>query len=234
MTRIAPGAALALLLLSSPAALARSVGEAFQDVVAKESAADKRPAQECDARECRRWWWRDDNRGSSLAVEHIKADDGERVLAVCWRDIDSADEMRCLSTAGRKFGVSPGDAARWRQTYIAANAAASAPAGGLDLDLTCSAPVVAKGDVDPGRNPVVAVHVRFNDGDWSVAFKFADGSTVERADQYKGGNLSAAQLARNNRDAKQPAIAQWAGDHRRRADTFMISSLYRDTPSAYR
>jgi hypothetical protein len=67
-----------------------------------------------------------------------------------------------------------------------------------------------------------------------VGFKFADGSFVERADQYKGGSVPAAKIAENNANAKQPAIAQWVGTHRRHADTIMIGSLYEDRPTIYR
>jgi hypothetical protein len=112
------------------------------------------------------------------------------------------------------------------------NPAPAAP--GLSLDLNCAAPVVTKGDASPGRNPVVGAHVLIEKGDWSITFKFADGSTVDRADQYNGNSLSPAQIAKNNASAKQPVIAEWVGSHKRRDDVVMIGSLYQDGSSSYR
>jgi S1-C subfamily serine protease len=62
----------------------------------------------------------------------------------------------------------------------------------IPLNLNCEAPVVHVGDANPGRNPVTGVSVVFNDGYWHIAYSFADGSHVNREDQYYLQNTSSA------------------------------------------
>lgn len=221
----------ALRLWAGPAQAA-SFDEDFYGVIAAEQAAHRQPATACDRNECRRWWWREGGETSLLAVEHVKNSDSRKVLALCWRRAGSDEDLHCLSDAGRRFPVAAADAEQWRDAYRLANQGA-AGASAANLDLTCLPPTVIEGDSSPGRNPVVGVRIRIADGSWSVRFALADGQTIDRAAQYKGAVLGAAELAKNNAGVKQPAIGQWVGVHRRKSDVAMVGSLYQDGPSYF-
>ena len=54
------------------------------------------------------------------------------------------------------------------------------------IELNCPAPVVLVGNANPGKDPVVSVHVyRYGDtGLWYITYRLSSGATISRGDQY--------------------------------------------------
>jgi hypothetical protein len=225
---------LALLAAFSQGARAATVEDSFDSIVGRAKKFNQTPAQGCDANSC--WQaWRIVNRQRAMLAIQRSYNSGGGVDTACWTEpADYMGSMTCMTTRGENFVMSPSSARIWSERVVQANPPAPPASPVVNLDLNCSAPVVAKGDAAPGRNPVVAAHVRLVEGVWSITFRLADGSIVDRADQYNGGGVSAAKLAENNATAKQPAVAEWAGVHKRHGDVVMIGSLYRVDPATYR
>lgn len=228
-------ASIALLASFQHCATAATVEDSFVSIVSRANRFNQVPARGCDVNSC--WQaWRIINRQRAMLAISRSYDSGGSVNTACWTEpVDYSGSMTCMTTRGENFVMSPSSSKIWSDRVIKANTPAPpSPPPVVNLDLNCSAPVVVRGDAAPGRNPVVAAHVRLVEGLWSITFRLADGSMVDRADQYNGGGVSAAKLAENNASAQQAAIAQWAGAHKRRGDVMMIGSLYRVDPATYR
>lgn len=84
--------------------------------------------------------------------------------------------------------------------------------------LVCGAPVVAYGDDKPDSNPVIGIAVAYNPDTrgWGIVYKFRDGSTVSRNNQYA------------LRDASVDGYkVQWKGTWYRRPSIWMIGEVRR-------
>ena len=236
MTKAIFYASLALLTAFLHCARAATVEDSFRSIVSRAKRLNQTPAQSCNSDSCWRAWRILNRHRAMLAIERLY-NGGGGVKTACWTGpADYSGSMTCMTTRGENFTMSSGGATIWSDRIAQANTPTPpAPPPSVNLDLKCSAPVMAKGDAEPGRNPVVAAARPSRSGRVvDQNSKLADGSSVDRADQYNGASTSASKLAETNATAKQPAIAQWAGMHKRRADVVMIGSLYQVDPVAYR
>jgi hypothetical protein len=95
----------------------------------------------------------------------------------------------------------------------------ASPTAANSIELSCIAPTVFVGDADRGPNPVVAVSVRTGYRQWRIRYTFADGTHVNREDQY---SLS---------DASTDSSTSWAGSLRSNPTLRMIGDILIDGPA---
>lgn len=92
------------------------------------------------------------------------------------------------------------------------------------LELGCGAPEIYEGDKDKGSNPITAIHISQTDTSWRIVFYFANGSTVNRAEQYNARTVTASEVAGWWHNSTTP-VGGWTGDNIRKPFLHMAGSI---------
>jgi hypothetical protein len=82
------------------------------------------------------------------------------------------------------------------------------------LELNCDPPTVTVGNTDPGRNPVTSLDVWYDGADWLVTYRFANGKSVSRGQQYEVTDAS------NRR-----GDIKWSGALRANSNLHMVGQI---------